>query len=247
LSDIPEYVELFQAAFDDVDGPDDIAFLHAANAIAAFEASAWRADDSPFDRFLRGDPQAMSRDARGGMRLFYGKARCSSCHTGIFQTDHAFHCLAMPQLGPGKGDGPDGHEDFGRMRVTGDPGDRHRFRTPSLRNVALTAPYGHTGAYADLERVVRHHLDPSGALESYETAQATLPPRPDLDALDFVVYNDPARRAEIAAGNEMPVVSLSEEEIRVLIEFLRALTDPGSIDRRGDVPMRVPSGDPVAD
>ena len=53
----------------------------------------------------------------------------------------------MPQIGPGKGDGFDGHEDFGRERVTGDARDRHKFRTPTLRNVALTAPWGHAGAY----------------------------------------------------------------------------------------------------
>jgi len=247
LRGVPEYVDLFEAAFDDVDTAEDIAFVHAANAIAAFEGVAWRADDSPFDRYLRGDRRAMSLDAVKGMRLFYGEARCGSCHAGVFQTDHDFHAVAMPQIGPGKGDGIDGHEDFGRERETGDPDDRYRFRTPTLRNVALTAPYGHAGAYVELESVVRHQADPAQALESYSIESALLPPRDDLDAIDSIVQDDPVRRSEIAASSELPVLDLSEEQIGLLVEFLQALTDPASIDLRTDVPMRVPSGEPVAD
>ncbi len=247
LRAIPEYVGMFRAAFSDVSEPEDIRFVHVANAIAAFEAVTWRADDSPFDRYLRGEHQAMSLSARRGMRLFYGEAGCGDCHAGTFQTDHEFHAIAMPQIGPGKGDGFDGHEDFGHERVSGDPGDRYRFRTPSLRNVALTAPYGHDGAYAELEAVVRHHLDAVAALEGYDPTQAVLPSRPDLDAVDLVVHGDPVRRAAIAAASELPPVALSEDQLRRLLDFLHALTDPSSIDLKRDVPSRVPSGLPVAD
>ena len=247
LQGISEYVDLFRAAYVDVNDPEDITFVHAANAIASFEGTAWRADDSPFDRFLRGNRQAMSLDAQKGMRLFYGAAQCSSCHSGTFQTDHGFHSIGMAQIGPGKGDGPDGREDHGRERETGDAADRFRFRTPSLRNVTLTGPYGHGGAHGDLESVLRQHLEPYGSLEGYDRTRAVLPPRDDLDALDFVVQDDAARRVEIAASSEMPAVSLTGGDIRLLIEFLHALTDPSSLDLRADVPMRVPSGEPVAD
>ena len=129
LQGIPEYVERFQAAFPDVEEPSDITFVHAANAIASFEADAFRMDDSPFDRHLRGDRDALTAAARRGMDLFYGRAGCDSCHTGRFQTDHDFHAIAMPQIGPGKGDGKHSDywretgqqafvEDFGRGRVT---------------------------------------------------------------------------------------------------------------------------------
>ena len=77
----------------------------------------------------------MSGAARRGMELFYGKAKCATCHSGVLQTDQEFHAIAMPQVGPGKGHGDSGHEDFGRGAVTGDVADRYRFRTPSLRNV----------------------------------------------------------------------------------------------------------------
>ena len=248
LSGIGEYVDLFMQAYPgDIQGPADITYAHAANAIAAFEAVAWRADDSPFDRYLRGDKQAMSKSARRGMRLFYGKAGCAACHSGLFQTDQAFHAIAMPQIGPGKGDGFGGHEDFGREQVTLDAGDRYRFRTPPLRNVALTAPYGHDGAYDTLEAVVRHHLDPAAALEAYDTTQARLPSDPALDPIDFLVHDDPASRTAIANANELAPVDLSEAEINRLIEFLQALTDPASLDLRRDVPDAVPSGLPLAE
>jgi len=237
---------MFVEAYPDIDGPEDITYVHAANAIGAFEAFAWRFDNSPFDRFLKGDRQAMSVSAQHGMRLFYGKARCASCHSGTFQTDHQFHAIAMPQIGPGKGDGFDGHDDFGREQTTGDPADRYRFRTLTLRNVAITGPWGHDGAYNSLEAVVRHHLNPVQSLEDYDTAGAVLPSRPDLDAIDFVVQNDPVRIAQMAASNELAPVRLKDRQVAQLIEFLHALTDPAALDLRGDVPKQVPSGLPLA-
>lgn len=252
LAGIEAYVDLFRAAYPgEVQEGEDISYVHAANAIAAFEATAWRFDDSPFDRFLRGDPHAMGKHAADGMKLFYGKARCAGCHAGSFQTDHDFHAIAMPQIGPGKGDNQpgyaDGHDDFGRERVTGDPADRFRFRTPTLRNVVLTPPYGHAGAYDTLEAVVRHHLDARNALFDYDAEQATLPPRPDLDEQDLVVQGDWDRLAAIAAASELAVTPLRDQEVEALLAFLHALTDPRALDLRGDVPERVPSGLPVFD
>lgn len=247
LRAIPEYVEMFMAAYPgEVSGAADISYGHAANAIAAFEATAWRADQSRFDAYLRGDAKALSDSEKNGMRLFYGKAGCSVCHSGKFQTDQSFHAVAMPQIGAGKGDNSagytDGREDFGRERVTGDVNDRFKFRTPSLRNVALSAPYGHAGAFDSLEAVVEHYVDPVASLESYDQSQARLPSRSDLDAKDFVVMNDPIRIAEIAARTEVGYVALDEAETAALIEFLHTLTDIYSVDLRSDVPTRVPSG-----
>ena len=239
------------AAYPEIQSVADITYVHAANAIAAFEATAWRFDDSPFDRHLRGDRRAMSPSARRGMRVFHGEAKCARCHSGRFQTDQSFHAIAMPQIGPGKGDNLDGYadgrDDFGRERVTGRTRDRFKFRTPTLRNVALTAPYGHTGAYNTLEAVVRHHLDPVGSLHNYDQQQAVLPSRTDLDAEDFVVMNDDMRRIAIADANELDPVTLSDEQFRDLIEFLHALTDRDALDLRSDTPPGVPSGLPLAE
>ena len=181
------------------------------------------------------------------MHLFYGSAGCSGCHGGALQTDHSFHAIAMPQIGPGKGDGPSGREDFGRERVSGDPADRYRFRVPSLRNIALTAPYGHSGAYNTLDAVVYHHLNPLEALENYDRSQVRMPRRPDLDIYDGYAMDDPSIKAAIAAANELPPVELRESDIRALIEFLHALTDTSALDLRSDVPAFVPSGLSVAD
>ena len=251
LQAVPEYVSMFQAAYPSIVNPSDITYVHAANAIAAFEGSTWRFTNSPYDRYLAHDNQAMSTLAKRGMQLFNGKAGCADCHSGPFQSDHGFHAIAMPQIGAGKGDNlpgySDGHDDFGHERVTGDPADRFRFRTPTLRNIALSAPYGHSGAYATLEAVVRHHLDPVASLNNYDQSQVSLPPRADLDAVDFAVMNDPGRVAAIAAANELAPVVLKDSEVDAIVAFLHALTDPEALNMRLDVPMVVPSGLPVAD
>jgi cytochrome c peroxidase len=249
LQGIEGYAEQFIAVFDDVTSPEDIRFTHAANAIASFEAVSWRADNSPFDRYLRGERVAMSASALLGMRTFYSakKGNCASCHSGVFQTDHSFRAIAVPQVGPGKGDGAFGYEDFGRERVTGDRTDRYRFRVPSLRNVAQTAPYGHSGAFDTLEAMLRHHLDPAASLYDYDPGQVVVPARPDLDAQDYVATSDANVLAGIAAANQLAPVRLTEREIRQLIDFLHALTDPAMLDRRADVPKSLPSGMPLAD
>ncbi len=249
LAGIDGYVSQFIAVFDDVEAAGDIEFRHAANAIAAFESARWRADNSPFDRFLRGDRGALSLRQLRGMRVFYSrrKGNCAACHNGKVQTDHSFRAIGMPQIGGGKGDGVLGYEDFGRERVTGQPADRYRFRVPTLRNVTLTAPYGHGGAFDDLEAVIRHHLDPTGSLASYDRSQARLPSRPDLDALDFQAMDDAVVLNAIANANELGRTSLSNQEIGDLIDFLHALTDPAMLDLRDDVPAGVPSGLPLAE
>jgi len=248
LRAIPGYVDLFIAAYpDEIGSCNDITFVHAANAIAAFESTAWRATNSPFDRFLAGEKSAMSKPAQRGMKLFYGSADCSACHSGAFQTDLEFYAIGMPQFGPGKGHGVYGYEDFGRESVTGAPRDRYRFRTPPLRNVALTGPWGHDGAYNSLEGIVRHHLDPVWSLLNYDPEECVLPPARGISRMDFLPMRDPNVVSGIAAANELDPMALSDEEVDLLIEFMHALTDPASLDLRSDVPFSVPSGLPLAE
>lgn len=247
LMNIPEYVDLFRAAYPGVDVPTDISFVHVANAIAAFEASAYAAGSSPFDRYLRGDKGAISSNAKMGWQLFQGKAGCINCHSGRFQTDQDFHAIGIPQIGPGKGDGYQGLDDYGRERVTGSSADRYRFRTPSLRNVAITGPWGHDGAYNTLLAVVKHHLHPHAALRNYDRTQVVLPRRSDLDALDFVIYDHQPSREALAANVDLVPVQLTSVEIKQLLEFLQTLTDPKSLDLRNTVPSNVPSGLRLAD
>jgi len=244
-----EYVQLFIDAFDDVNTAADISFVHAANAIGEFEAATWRCDNSPMDQYLRtGSLDTVSSKVLRGGELFYGKANCNECHTGVFQTDQKYHAIAMPQIGPGKGDGSDGHDDFGRERVTGEINDRYKFRTPTLRQVAFTGPWGHSGAYNSLEAVVRHHLNPVDSLNNYDPTQALLVSRDDLDQLDFIAHNDLGRREALANASTLEPIELTDSELSDLLEFLTiAFTDTSCIDLRIDVPKHLPSGLPIAD
>ncbi len=233
---IPEY----EQRFEDLAPDDGITFTAIANVIADFIAFEWRADDSLFDRAMRGEA-ALSEEAEIGMGLFYGKAGCSNCHSGWFQTDHEFHSIAMPQIGPGKAARFENHvRDDGRLRVTGDPGDAFAFRTPSLRNVTLTGPYGHNGAFAELEDIVRHHLNAVSSLKNYSIELAALPDFPG--SKDQRAMSDYQHVEAIAQSNSLSNVNLTDQEIDALLRFLASLEDP--TERLG-VPDQVPSGLPV--
>ncbi len=236
-------IPAYRDAFAPLIGARDIAFTDIANMIAAFVAFEWRADDSPFDRFLR-DGTPLSAQASAGMALFYGAAGCDACHSGQFQSDQRFHAIAMPQIGPGKvARFERSHHDIGRQRVTGAPADAYRFRTPSLRNVAQTAPYGHDGAYATLDAVIRHHLDPVAGLMNYDRRRAILPAL--SGSPDWAVLEDPAEMQAIAAANELAPRQLNAVEIAQIEAFLAALTDETSLRGRLGIPDAVPSGLPV--
>jgi cytochrome c peroxidase len=251
LQQIDEYVKLFIDTFADIKTAQDITYVHAANAIASFEAAAFRCTNSPFDQYIRGNHDVASQQQIRGAILFYGKARCSSCHSGAFQTDHKFYAIGIPQIGPGKGDNlpgyNDGHDDFGRERVTNNKQDRFKFRTPSLRQITMTGPWGHDGAYNDLEQMVRHHLNPVEALNNYDINQALLPSRSDLDKIDVIVHQDKQRRQAIIDAIEIDSINLTDQEISDLMAFLHALTDINCIDLRKTAVNRVPSGLPVRD
>ena len=197
----------YRGQLDALIGPHPAHITDLARAISSFIAFEFRATDSPFDAFLRGDEGALTEVQTRGMSLFYGKAACNTCHAGPFQTDHGFHSIALPQFGPGK-EGASGYADHGRAHVTGKPEDAHRFRTPTLRNVTLTAPYGHNGAYGTLEGIVQHHLDPVASLAGYDRAQADLPDLPSIRR-DWQVMDDPVEVAAIAAFSYIASLAMS--------------------------------------
>ncbi len=239
VAGIPAYADAFAA----LNGARPVTFTDISDVIADFIAFEWRADGSPFDQFVAGETGLTSQQA-AGLELFYGKAACADCHSGRFQTDHDFHAIAMPQIGPGKKSRFEDHfRDEGRALVTGRSEDAYKFRTPSLRNVTQTAPYGHSGAYSSLDAVIRHHLDPVASLNAFDKTQVILP---DLEgAEDWEVLEDPAEMARIAAANTLAPRVLSDDEISDLIAFLGALTDPVSLEGRLGIPASVPSGLPV--
>jgi len=165
LRKIPEYQKAFKAAF----GTEQLTVDHLAKAIAAFERTLVSVS-SPFDKFIAGDKSAISNDAKAGWALFKGKARCDTCHGFVeiypFFTDDKFHNIGVAmnkgnfeelarkvQKGEVAKD-EKGAEELGRFIVTGLKKDIGAFKTPGLRNVALTAPYMHDGSEATLEAVI---------------------------------------------------------------------------------------------
>jgi cytochrome c peroxidase len=234
---IPEYVDLFATAYPDV-ATDDLGFEYAANALGAYQAVAFDFTDSPWNRYLSGDREALDDHEERGAELFYGDAGCATCHAGSLMTDQQYHVLAVPQIGPGKGD--EAPEDFGRGRETLAEADRYAFRTPPLWNVAITGPWTHDGAFSSLEAVIRHHMNPAASLESYDVGQAI---GPSLQFIDRSRYIDPLLAAVDPILEKIP--DLSDEQIADLIAFLGALTDPAARDLADLTPDRVPSGLPV--
>ena len=242
VAQIPEYLSIFQSVYAGIETAEDVEFTDISNAIAAFVAYEWRSDKSEFDAVLRGEARLAPR-ARSGAELFYGKAGCATCHAGRFQTDHRFHAMGVPQFGPGKAARFETHaRDTGRMRVTGREADAFAFRTPSLRNVTATSPYGHTGAYRDLRSFITAHMNGARALVEYDRSSAILPV---FTAEDWRILDDPNERDLIADASYDSQVKLNGEDVEKIIRFLEALEDPTALSGRLGIPNSVPSGLPV--
>ena len=236
---IPEYSDFFTDTYDHIKTAQDIKFTDISNAVAAFMEFEWRSDTSPFDDFLQGRID-LSISQEKGMELFYGKANCSSCHAGALFTDHQFHATGQPQVGPGKAARFQSHSrDLGRFRVTGNIKDKYAFRTPSLRNVELTGPWGHAGAYNELEAFLGAHIDPYLALSNYDKSNVTLT---KYDTNDWKIMDDASEVKAIADAITIKPVIISEGEVTDLLAFLGTLTDTKAQKGRLGIPETVPSG-----
>ncbi len=243
---IPDYELLFAEAFVDVDSFKDINIAHVGNALGAFVGSEWRSFDSPFDQFLKGNSDALTSEELAGMKIFYGKGNCSSCHSGKLFTDQNFYALAIPPFGPGRTRKFDLHvRDVGRLGESDRLEDSYRFRTPSLRNVSLTSPYGHNGAYSTLQGIIKHHLNPLVSLENWDSSQVILPAFEKGERVDFIIDTDRLEMARYKRYVDIEPIELSEEEIQYLISFLHSLTGVESVKGRLGRPAEVPSGLPV--
>ena len=167
IRSVPEYLN----DFTDVFGDDDVTRQRIAMAIAAFERTLV-SRDSPLDRFLGGDKNALSAEALQGYKIFTGKGKCSSCHYGINLADDRFHVLHVqenpehlkdPRIAATRrfvakiyhfAEYRTLTEDPGRYLITKDQKDWKAFRTPTLREIAVTAPYMHNGIYATLDEAI---------------------------------------------------------------------------------------------
>jgi len=140
-------IEGYRRQFQEVFG-EDVTEDGVAKAIASFERTVL-SGDAPYDRFKAGDESALSEAAQRGMHLFFNKAKCSACHSGSSFSDQAFHNIGvgMEKEKP----------DLGRYAVTKIEGDKGRFKTPTLREIARTAPYMHDGSEKTLRDVVVYY------------------------------------------------------------------------------------------
>lgn len=256
--DAPRWVEAFEAAFGSgVPAEALVTEQNIAAAIATYERSM-RFVDSPWKAYVEGDDEAIGQPAKRGALAFLadveeGGAGCAVCHSGDFFTDESFHVLAVPQVGPGRHDDPYAdvslsvEDDLGCWHATYREEDRYAFRTPSLWNVEVTGPYGHDGAYATLEGIVRHHLDPAAAIAAYDPAQ--LPPDVPTARMS---ESGAAALAKLAADRQLgrsllPRVSLTDGEVRDIVAFLVTLTDPCVRDPACLAPWLPAPGEPDPD
>ncbi|MEP7339068.1 MAG: parallel beta-helix domain-containing protein [Acidobacteriota bacterium] len=217
LRKIPEYVRLFDKAFSISSSNSStgtngstLTFDNVANAVAVFERTII-SNNSPFDRYAAGNPAALTAEQRRGLSLFRSlKTRCFECH--------GFPSFANPDFKViGVSDMP-GHrqekEDLGRGEIVGEPYN-HAFKVPTLRNVALTAPYMHNGRFQTLEEVVDFYATGGG----------------HGGGKNLKNIDDKIRR-----------FSLSQQERIDLVAFMHALTDES---KKPEIPAHVPSGLPV--
>lgn len=162
-----EYLQGFRRVF----GPSAPDRVSVAQALAAYQRTLL-SGNSAFDRWNWGETGALSADALRGYALFAGQALCWQCHPlnseeAVMLTDHGFHDTGVAAVVARQGDRGQAaaRDDLGRFEVTGRQADRWRFRTPSLRNVALTGPYMHDGSIATLREVVEFYNRAEGTGE----------------------------------------------------------------------------------
>jgi cytochrome c peroxidase len=199
LKSIAEYVTLFNRAFPPTGNASSVTRENLGKAVAAFERSVI-SNNSPYDQYVKGNLNALTEQQKRGLLLYYGKANCSNCHSGPMFSDYNLYNLGIKD-----------HS----LLSTPDLGSNSQrlFRTPSLRNVALTSPYMHNGTIPTLRKVI----------EFYNQG---LPENPNVSPSDLSIKIKPLK--------------LSSDEIDDILSFLNALTDDDSYDK--EIPLSVPSG-----
>jgi cytochrome c peroxidase len=257
VSQIAGYRTLFEKAYapgkkltphDPEIGPGDpIPYLAIADALAHFQEQDLTFTRAPWDDYLAGDDGAISEDAKRGALLFFNKGKCAGCHSGDLFSDFQDYNIGVPQIGPGtaKADPDDpAYEDtvgwdFGDEEITGERGDRFKFRTPPLRGVALSSPYMHSGQFARLDDAIRHHVDPKASFDGFDWSQIE-PDMAEQIRLPMLPLFDEKNPVVVGPGTEHDG-TLTDREIDLVVEFLIALTDPRMRDVAALEPVWVPS------
>lgn len=241
------WLAAFQTAFMSSAPADQlITFDNIALALGEYQRSmvfvetAWKA-------YVEGNVSAIPDEAKEGAKLFFGSAQpglgCGDCHGGDFFTDERSTIVGFPQIGPGKGDGSNGDEDFGREQQTANAQDRFMFRTPTLLNLLATPPYGHTGALSFFGASA-HYFIPQATFDDELPAGsvcgiAQFASHPDCRTLfpNVARNSSAALQAAIQQRNIDPALTFPDlffspqSDAPLLFAFLEALTDPCTLDR----------------
>jgi len=154
------YAKLFQQIFNAPPTQKNLLL-----AIASFERTLETAN-SPYDRYINGDDQAISENAKKGRMLFIGKANCNNCHSGEDFTADRFKGIGLFN--------DENLKDQGRFDVTGEAANKGHFKIPGLRNVALTAPYMHNGMFKTLKEVINYYNNPDAVIKNGKNRDLSL-------------------------------------------------------------------------
>ena len=225
------WLEEFRKGFNEpnMSAEDLITEQNYSEAIAAYEKSQVFINN-PWKDYVQGDKNALSNDAKKGAKLFFtsqdkGGAGCATCHSGDFFTNEKMYNTAMPQIGLGKKSGKTGSNDYGKELTTKEAKDRFRFRTPSLLNVEMTGPWGHSGAYTSLEAVTEHMLSPNKSAKNYNRKQLT---QKNIELKDTKANTLEAVQHGVHIQAKAKV---SKDDVHYLVSFLKSLTDPCTKNR----------------
>lgn len=219
------FLELFLKAYPQIN-TNQIDITHIGNALASYISIAFKLNKSRWDLYLEGELTAISEMEKSGAMLFLGKGRCYVCHSGTYFTDVEFHSLAIPQGRVGKNGR---YLDYGRAIATSKASDKYLFRTPPLRNVSKTAPYGHNGSFKNLESIIRHHVNPVPALYMAQES--------DSNESAYVTGLLGARSKILST-----IGPISESDIQSMAAFLRILDSDFILPDHKAVPIDLPSG-----
>lgn len=225
LKDNKTYNELFLKAYPAIPR-DKINIGHVAEAIASFEREEFQSMGSPFQRYLRGDNSAMTKEQKKGLIVFMGKGRCIQCHQGSeLGNNSLFASSASPQWGEVPYE-----VDKGRGEIVKDSSRNYFFKVPSLLNVALTAPYMHNGAYQSLDEIINHYDHISYSLSNYELSNERRAKIP----VDVEVERNPKILDDIWLSSQGPLTpelknnicfgNLEKAYLKIFLS--EALTDP---------------------
>ena len=218
------YLKLFTSAYPKI--PKDgstVNIGHVAEAMAAFMKHQFQSNGSPFHRYVAGDNQAMNEPEKRGLAVFIDRGKCIACHQGnLLQNNTFFTSIGVPSYGA-----KPFTIDRGRGEAINDASRNFFFKTPSLINISMTAPYMHNGIFKTLRDVIVHYNNIRHSLHHFELT----PERRAEFPVELEVMNDRQTVNEIFNSIQAPFLKsglgLTKEEMDDLESFLSTgLSDP---------------------